>query len=294
MKPLNNYMSKKILIVGASGLVGGEILENLKTTKNELILLSRKKLLCENNVNQIVVDFEDIDSLDTNLNIDEIYIAIGHKLSLSELVYIKKNNRKSFVNVDYNYIKKVAEFAKNCGASSIGLISAIGANTKSFNTYLKVKGDVEQEIKLIGYKNSSNLGFLIGKTLGPIVRPKSSIIKNLKIAKGVIINVTSIASDNVHQFAGPAYATSKAALQSLTREMASDLANEGIRVNAIAPGELETSMVTPKSKKMLTKNIPMKRFGTPEEVAGVIHSMCSDTFSYVNGTEIQINGGQTV
>ena len=45
---------------------------------------------------------------------------------------------------------------------------------------------------------------------------------------------------------------------------------------------------------MLTKNIPMKRFGTPEEVAGVIHSKCSDTFSYVNGTEIQINGGQTV
>ena len=123
---------------------------------------------------------------------------------------------------------------------------------------------------------------------------KHSIIKNLKLTKGVIINVTSIASDNVHQFAGPAYATSKAALKSLTREMASDLANEGIRVNAIAPGEIETSMVTPKSKKMLTKNIPMKRFGTPEEVAGVIHSMCSDTFSYVNGTEIQINGGQTV
>ena len=111
-----------------------------------------------------------------------------------------------------------------------------------------------------------------------------SIINNLKLAKGVIINVTSIASDNVHQFAGPAYATSKAALKSLTREMASDLANEGIRVNAIAPD----------SKKMLTEKIPMKRFGTPDEVAGVIHSMCSDTFSYVNGTEIQINGGQTV
>ena len=126
------------------------------------------------------------------------------------------------------------------------------------------------------------------------IKISQSIIENLKLAKGVIINVTSIASDNVHQFAGPAYATSKAALKSLTREMASDLANEGIRVNAIAPGEIETSMVTPKSKKMLTKNIPMRRFGTPEEVAGVIHSMCSDTFSYVNGTELQINGGQTV
>ena len=168
MKPLNNYMSKKILIVGASGLVGGEILENLKTTNNELILLSRKKVLCENNVNQIVIDFEDIDSLDTNLNIDEVYIAIGHKLSLSELVYITKNNRKSFVNVDYNYIKKVAEFAKNCGASSIGLISAIGANTKSLNTYLKVKGNVEQEIKLVGYKKIiiAHPSHLLGKRAG--------------------------------------------------------------------------------------------------------------------------------
>ena len=145
-------MSKKILIVGASGLVGGEILENLKITDNDLILLSRKKLQCENYINQIIIDFEDIDSLDTNLKVDEIYIAIGHKLSLSELIYIKKNDRKSFVNVDFNYIKKIAEFAKNCGANSIGLISAIGANTKSFNTYLKVKGDVEEEIKLVGYK----------------------------------------------------------------------------------------------------------------------------------------------
>ena len=177
MKPLNNYMSKKILIVGASGLVGGEILENLKTTNNELILLSRKKLLCENDVNQIVIDFEDIDSLDTNLNIDEIYIAIGYKLSLSELVYIKKNNRKSFVNVDYNYIKKVAEFAKNCGANSVGLISAIGANTKSFNTYLKVKGDIENEIKLMGYEKIiiAHPSHLLGK------RPNEVIPLNVKI-----------------------------------------------------------------------------------------------------------------
>ena len=88
-------------------------------------------------------------------------------------------------------------------------------------------------------------------------------------------------------------ATAKSAVEGLTKSVAADLAPK-IRVNAIAPGEIETSMVTPDSKKMLTEKIPMKRFGTPEEVAGVIHSMCSETFSYVNGTEIQINGGQTV
>ena len=61
-------MSKNILIVGASGLVGGEILKNLKTTNNDLILLSRKKLLYENSINQIVIDFENIDSLDEGIH----------------------------------------------------------------------------------------------------------------------------------------------------------------------------------------------------------------------------------
>ena len=126
----------------------------------------------------------------------------------------------------------------------------------------------------------------------PILMSKA-LIKNLQLAKGMVINITSIASDTVHEFAGPAYGTSKAALKSLTREMASDLSKFGIRVNAIAPGEIETSMVSDNSQNLL-KSIPMGRFGKPEEVASVIHSMCSESFSYVNGTEIEINGGQTV
>jgi NAD(P)-dependent dehydrogenase (short-subunit alcohol dehydrogenase family) len=126
----------------------------------------------------------------------------------------------------------------------------------------------------------------------PIILSKS-LIPNLQSANGVIINITSIASDMVHEFAGPAYATSKAALKSLTREMASDLSQYNIRVNAIAPGEIETSMIT-KNSQHLIKQIPMGRFGKPEEVASVIFSMCSESFSYVNGTEIQINGGQSV
>ena len=126
----------------------------------------------------------------------------------------------------------------------------------------------------------------------PILMSKA-LVENLQSARGMVINVTSIASDMVHEFAGPAYGTSKAALKSLTREMAADLSKYGIRVNAIAPGEIETSMINEDSEHLL-KNIPMGRFGKPEEVASVIHSMCSDSFSYVNGTEIEINGGQHV
>ena len=147
-------------------------------------------------------------------------------------------------------------------------------------------GFLETPIDL--WKDVFNVNFF-----APIIISKA-VHQNLKLAQGMIINITSIASDSVHQFAGPAYATSKAALKSLTREMASDLGQHGIRVNSIAPGEIETSMVSENSRKLLTNKIPMGRFGTPDEVASVVHSMCSDSFSYLNGTEIQVNGGQTV
>jgi NAD(P)-dependent dehydrogenase (short-subunit alcohol dehydrogenase family) len=65
----------------------------------------------------------------------------------------------------------------------------------------------------------------------------------LNAAKGSVVNVTSIAGSRVHPFAGEAYATSKAALASLTREMASDFGHIGVRVNSIAPGEIDTSIL---------------------------------------------------
>ena len=118
------------------------------------------------------------------------------------------------------------------------------------------------------------------------------LFKELKRSNGAIVNVTSIAGVRVHPFAGTAYATSKAALASLTREMAADFGPHGIRVNAIAPGEIKTSILSPSTEEQLVPEIPMRRLGTPEEVAKTIYFLCSDQSSYVNGAEIHINGGQ--
>lgn len=115
----------------------------------------------------------------------------------------------------------------------------------------------------------------------------------LVAAKGSIVNVTSIAGARVHPFAGAAYATSKAALAALTREMAHDFGPLGVRVNAIAPGEIETSILSPGTERIV-EELPMRRLGSTDEVADVIHFLCSDAASYVNGTEIEINGGQHV
>lgn len=120
------------------------------------------------------------------------------------------------------------------------------------------------------------------------------LIEELKAAKGSVVNVTSIAGSRVHPFAGAAYATSKAALAALTREMASDFGRVGVRVNAIAPGEIDTSILSPGTDKIVHEQIPMQRLGTPDEVAKIIYVLCTETSSYVNGAEIHINGGQHV
>jgi NAD(P)-dependent dehydrogenase (short-subunit alcohol dehydrogenase family) len=119
-------------------------------------------------------------------------------------------------------------------------------------------------------------------------------LKNeLAKAHGAIVNVTSIAGSRVHPFAGAAYSTSKAAAAALTREMAADFGPWGVRVNAIAPGEIDTAILSPGTEKIV-EQIPMQRLGTTDEVAKIIYVLCTEMSSYVNGAEIHINGGQHV
>ena len=119
------------------------------------------------------------------------------------------------------------------------------------------------------------------------------LIDELARAHGAIVNVTSIAGGRVHPFAGAAYATSKAALAALTREMAADFGPLGVRVNAIAPGEIDTPILSPGTEKIV-EAVPLRRLGAPEEVAKAIYYLCTDQSSYVTGAELHINGGQHV
>lgn len=115
----------------------------------------------------------------------------------------------------------------------------------------------------------------------------------LSEARGCIVNITSIAGHRVHPFAGSAYATSKAALTALTRELAADLAHLGIRVNAVCPGEINTAILSPGTERIVER-IPLRRLGSPEEVASIVYFLCSEGASYITGAEIPVNGGQDV
>jgi NAD(P)-dependent dehydrogenase (short-subunit alcohol dehydrogenase family) len=109
--------------------------------------------------------------------------------------------------------------------------------------------------------------------------------------RGAIVNVTSIAGHSIHPFAGSAYSISKAALSSMTREMAAEFAELDVRVNAVAPGEIETVMLSPGTDALIPR-IPLKRLGKPQDVASVIYFLCSEDADYVSGAEIFVTGGQ--
>ncbi|MCH8903636.1 MAG: 3-oxoacyl-[acyl-carrier-protein] reductase [Bacteroidetes bacterium] len=115
----------------------------------------------------------------------------------------------------------------------------------------------------------------------------------LKQRKGSIVNISSVVG--VSGNAGQAnYSASKAGIIGFTKSVAKELASRNIRCNAIAPGFIETDMtkeLAEEVKEEYSKFIPLKRFGTTEEVANVVMFLASDLSSYVNGQVIHVCGG---
>jgi NAD(P)-dependent dehydrogenase (short-subunit alcohol dehydrogenase family) len=116
----------------------------------------------------------------------------------------------------------------------------------------------------------------------------------LSRAKGAIVNITSISGLRASTLR-VAYGTSKAALAHLTRQQAVELAEIGIRVNAVAPGPVETAMAkavhTPEIRKDYRDAIPLGRYGLEEELANAIFFLCSDRAGYITGQVLAVDGG---
>jgi NAD(P)-dependent dehydrogenase (short-subunit alcohol dehydrogenase family) len=121
-----------------------------------------------------------------------------------------------------------------------------------------------------------------------------ALVDELAAGQASIVNVASIAGTRVHPFAGVAYAASKAGLATLTRELAHELAPRGIRTNAVAPGEIDTAILSPGTSELVDRAVPMGRLGEPREVAETIYFLCSSASAYINGVSIYVDGGQHV
>jgi len=111
---------------------------------------------------------------------------------------------------------------------------------------------------------------------------------------GSIVNITSISGLRASTLR-TAYGTSKAGLAHLTKQQAAELASLGIRVNAVAPGPVDTAMAkavhTPEIRADYHDHMPLNRYGLETELAEAIFFLCSDRASYITGQEIAVDGG---
>lgn len=118
-------------------------------------------------------------------------------------------------------------------------------------------------------------------------------LKMFRKKRGVILNMSSVSGELA--LAGQSvYSATKGAVNAMTRVLAKELSPKGIRVNAIAPGFIETDMIRalPEEKKAeYLANVPLRRFGKPEEVAAVVSAVASDAFSYMTGQVLTLDGG---
>jgi len=168
--------NKNIIVFGGSGLIGNSVLNLLDKKKFKIYAFSRRSLDNKfENVKDVIFNF---DTLEANIelnNWDHIYICLGRRLKVWELLYIKKKDRENHFKIEHDYIIKILEKAKKLGAKDISIISAIGANKKSSNFYLKTKGLLEESIKLLAYDNVSIL------RPGHILANKNSISKDFLV-----------------------------------------------------------------------------------------------------------------
>jgi NAD(P)-dependent dehydrogenase (short-subunit alcohol dehydrogenase family) len=128
---------------------------------------------------------------------------------------------------------------------------------------------------------------------GPFIMTKAAV-PLMRETGGAIVNITSISSLRASTLR-VAYGTSKAGLGHLTKQMAVELASYGIRVNAVAPGPVDTAMAkkvhSPEIRADYHDAIPLNRYGLPEELADAIVYLCGPGASYVTGQTLAVDGG---
>jgi dTDP-4-dehydrorhamnose reductase len=150
--------NKNIIFFGGSGLIGNSVLNILDKKESKIYAFSRQNLDNKfKNVKDVIFNF---DTLEASIELnkwDHIYICLGRRLKVWELLYIKKKDRENHFKIEHDYIIQILKKAKKLGARDVSIISAIGANKKSSNFYLKTKGLLEESIKLLEYDNVSIL-----------------------------------------------------------------------------------------------------------------------------------------
>ena len=136
---------------------------------------------------------------------------------------------------------------------------------------------------------------VINVNLGSVLNCSKAVIETMKKrGGGCIINIASMAGKTISDMAGPDYTASKAGIIGFTRQLAFELGHDNIRVNAVCPGTVKTSLteMTPEVEEKLIRATPLGKLVKPEEVANVVTFLASDKAMMITGSTVDIDGGQ--
>jgi 3-oxoacyl-[acyl-carrier protein] reductase len=148
--------------------------------------------------------------------------------------------------------------------------------------------------KLLLQMSESDWDDVLKTNLKPMYLCSKFALKSMLLKrKGTIINLSSV-SGIIGVTGQTNYATTKAGVIAFTKSLAKEMGGKGIRVNCVAPGYIHTSMIDDMPNEYLERvlmHIPMKKMGTPEDVAKAILFLASDDASYITGVTLPISGG---
>ena len=201
------------------------------------------------------------------------------------------------------------------------LIREAGGEAEALAADVSVQADVDRMVSqtlekfsglavLVNNAGVSTAGFIesvpdseiervFGVNLVAVLRVTRAAAPHLKKSgRGRIINVSSVEGIRGSGLL-PVYSATKAGVIGLTRSNAVEFARFGVTVNAVCPGPIQTEMLAPmladeKFREKAIKGIPMRRLGTPEDVAGAVAFFASEESSFITGNVLVIDGGMTV
>ena len=144
------------LLAGSTGFLGNNILKELGFNKSLTLALGRREIPnLPDKSQELLINFENLDQLSLS-NINHVYLSLGYPLIYHNVMGLMSASlKKDFFLVDFTYQLEIAKIAKKAGAKNISLISAVAADSNSWNYYLKTKGMLEEEIIKLGFESTN-------------------------------------------------------------------------------------------------------------------------------------------